>query len=219
MEFNFSIRYSHEYSGLIPFSNDWFDLFSVQGTLKSLLQHHNSKASIFQRSAFFTVQRSHPHMTTGRNIALTRHTSFGNGKSLLFITWSRFVIAFLARNKHLLTSWRLLIWGFPRSSVGKESSCSAGDPGSIPGSGRSPGEENGNPLQYSCLDNPVDRGAWRATAHGVTRVGQDLVTKSPPLPLHGCIHPPQRFWRRKLNLRLFLLFPRLFAMTCWDQMP
>ena len=105
LEFNFSIRYSHEYSGLIPFSNDWFDLFSVQGTLKSLLQHHNSKASIFQRSAFFMVQRSHPHMTTGRNIALTRHPSFGNVKSLLFITWSRFVIAFLPRSKCLLVLW------------------------------------------------------------------------------------------------------------------
>ena len=72
--------------------------------------------------------------------------------------------------------------GFPHSSVGKESSCSAGDQGLIPGSGRSPGGGNGNPFQYSCLDNPMDRGAWQTTVHGVTRVGRDLVTKPPALP-------------------------------------
>ena len=70
----------------------------------------------------------------------------------------------------------------PHSSVSKKSACSAGDLGSIPGSGRSPGEENGNPLQYSCLGHPMDRGAWQATVHGVTRVRHDLVTKPPPLP-------------------------------------
>ena len=70
--------------------------------------------------------------------------------------------------------------GFPHSSVGKESACSAGDLGSIPGSGRSPGEGNGNPLQYSCLENPMDRGVWQATTHGVARVGHDLATKPPP---------------------------------------
>ena len=70
--------------------------------------------------------------------------------------------------------------GFPYSSVGKESACNAGDPGLIPGSGRSPGEGNGNPLEYSCLENFMDRGAWRATDHGVTRIGHDLVTKPPP---------------------------------------
>ena len=69
---------------------------------------------------------------------------------------------------------------FPHSSVGKESACNAGDLGWIPGSGRSPGEGNGNPLQYSCLENPMDRGAWWATAHGVARVGHDLATKPPP---------------------------------------
>ena len=73
------------------------------------------------------------------------------------------------------------IWEFPGSSVGKESACSARDPGSVPGLGRSPGEENGNPLKYSCLENPKDRGAWRATVHGVTRVRHDLVTKPPHL--------------------------------------
>jgi len=70
--------------------------------------------------------------------------------------------------------------GFPCSSVSKESVCNAGDPGSIPGSGRSPGEENGNPLQYSCLENPMDRGGWQATVHGVARVKHDLATKPPP---------------------------------------
>ena len=71
--------------------------------------------------------------------------------------------------------------GFPHSSVGKESTCNAGDPGSIPGSGRPPGEGNGNPLEYSCLENPMDRGAWWATVHGVARVGYDLGTKPPPM--------------------------------------
>ena len=71
--------------------------------------------------------------------------------------------------------------GFPHSSVGKESACNAGDLGSIPGSGRSPGEGNGNPLQYSCLENSMDKGAWQATVHGVARVGHDLATKPPPL--------------------------------------
>ena len=73
-------------------------------------------------------------------------------------------------------------WGFPHSSVGKESACNAGESGSVPGSGRSPGEGNGNPLQYSCLENPMDREAWRATVHGATRVEHDLQTKPPPLP-------------------------------------
>ena len=72
--------------------------------------------------------------------------------------------------------------GFPRNSVGKESACCAGDRGSIPGSGRSPREGNSNPLQYSCLKNPIDRGAWQAAVHGVTRVGHDLATKPPPPP-------------------------------------
>ena len=72
--------------------------------------------------------------------------------------------------------------GFPHSSVGKDSACNAGDPYSVPGLGRSPGEGNGNPLQYSCLENPMDKGAWRATVHGVTRVRHDLVTKLPPPP-------------------------------------
>ena len=92
--FSFSISPSNEYSGLISFRMDWFDL-AVQGTLKSLLQHHSSKASILQHSAFFLVQLSHPHMTTGKTTALTRRTFVGKAMSLLFNMLSRFVIAFL----------------------------------------------------------------------------------------------------------------------------
>ena len=84
---------------------DWFDFFAVQGTVKSLLQHHSSKASILQRSAFFTVQLSHPYMTTGKTIASTRRTFVGEVMPLLFNTLSRLVITFLPRSKHLLISW------------------------------------------------------------------------------------------------------------------
>ena len=103
--FSFSICPSNEYSGLISFRMDWLDLFAVQGTLKSLLQHHSSKASILQCSAFFIVQLSHPYMTTGKTIALTRQTSVGKIMSLLFNMLSRLVIAFLSRSKCLLISW------------------------------------------------------------------------------------------------------------------
>ena len=91
---SFSISPSNEYSGLISFQIDWFDLLAFQGTLKSLLQHHSSKASILQHSAFFTVQLSHPYMTTGKTIALTMWTFVGKVMSLLFNMLSRFVIAF-----------------------------------------------------------------------------------------------------------------------------
>ena len=90
---------------LISFRIDWFDLFAVQGTLKSLLQHHSSKASILRRSAFFIVQLSHPYMTTGKTIALTRQTFVGKEMSLLLNMLSRLVITFLPRSKHLLISW------------------------------------------------------------------------------------------------------------------
>ena len=103
--FSFSISLSNECSGLISFRMDWLDLLAVQGTLKSLLQHHSSKASILQHSAFFTVQLSHPHMTTGKTIALTRWTFFNNVMSLLFNVLSRFVIAFLPRTKCLLNGY------------------------------------------------------------------------------------------------------------------
>ena len=103
--FSFSISPSNEHPGLISFRMDWLDLLSVQGTLKSLLQHHSSKASILQCSNFFTVQLSHPYMTTGKTIALTRLTFVGNVMSLLFNMLSRLVITFLPRRKRLLISW------------------------------------------------------------------------------------------------------------------
>ena len=103
--FSFSTSPSNEYSGLISFRMDWLDFPAVQGTLKSLLQHHSSKASILQCSAFFIVQLSHPYMTTGKTIALIRRTSVGKVKFLLFNMLSRLVIIFLPRSKCLLTSW------------------------------------------------------------------------------------------------------------------
>ena len=112
--FSFSISPSNEYSGLISFKIEWFDLLAIQGTLKSLHQHHGSKASILQHSAFLMVQLSHPYMTTGKTIALTRQTFVSKVMSLLFNMLSRLVI----------------------------------------------GEGNDTPLQYSCLENPMDGGAW-----------------------------------------------------------
>ena len=114
----FSISLSNKYAGLISFRNDWFDLSAVQGTLKCLLQYQSLKASILPCSAFFMVQNSHPYMTTGKTIALTRWTFVGKIMSLLFNKLSRFVV-------------------------------------------------NGTPLQYSCLENPMDGGAWKAAVHGV----------------------------------------------------
>ena len=148
LSFSFSISPSNEYSELIFFRIDWFDLLAVQGTLKSLLQHYSSKASILQHSAFFMVQFSHPHMTTGKTIAMTRWTFVGKVMSLLFKMVSR------------------LVMRFPHSSVSKESACNAGDLGLIPESGRSPWRRKWQPTQYSCLENPMDRRAWWATAHG-----------------------------------------------------
>ena len=95
--FSLSIRPSNEHPGLVSFRMDWLDLLAVQGTLKSLLQHHSSKASILRRSAFFTVQLSHPYTTTGKTIALTRQTFLGKARSLLFNMLSRLVIIFLPR--------------------------------------------------------------------------------------------------------------------------
>ena len=102
--FSVSISPSNEHPGLISFRMDWLNLLAVQGTLKSLLQHHSSKASILQRSAFFTVQLSHPYMTTGKTIALTRQTFVGKVMCLLFNMLSRLVITFLPRSKRLLIS-------------------------------------------------------------------------------------------------------------------
>ena len=103
--FRFSISPSKEIPGLISFRMDWLDLLAVQGTLQSLLQNHSSKASILRRSAFFTVQLSHPYMTTGKTIALTSRTFVGKVISLLFNMLSRLVITFLPRSKCLLISW------------------------------------------------------------------------------------------------------------------
>src|SRR5574340_289776 len=96
---------SNEHPGLISFIMNWLDLLAVQGTLKSLLQHHSSKASMLRRSAFFTVQLSHPYVTTGKTIALTRRTFVGKVRSLLLNMLSRLVITFLPRSKRLLISW------------------------------------------------------------------------------------------------------------------
>ena len=118
--FSLSISPSNEYSGIISFRMDWFDL-AVQGTLKSLLQHHSSKAPILQHSAFFIVQLSHPHMTTGKTIALTRWTFVSKVMSLLFNTLSWLVPTFLPKNKRLLISWlqtpSAVIWEPPKSKV------------------------------------------------------------------------------------------------------
>ena len=103
--FSFNISPSSEHPELTSFRMDWLDLLAVQGTLKSLLQHHNSKPSIFRCSAFFIVQLSHPYMTTGKTIALTRRTFVGKVMSLLFKMLSRLVITFLPKSKHLLISW------------------------------------------------------------------------------------------------------------------
>ena len=109
--FSFSISPSNEHPGLISFSMDWLDLPAIQGTLKSLLQHHTSKASILRHSAFFTIQLSHPYMTTGKTIALTRWIFVGKVMSLLLNMLSRLVITFLPRSKRLLISWlELLIY-------------------------------------------------------------------------------------------------------------
>ena len=119
--FSFNISPSNKHTGLISFRMDWLDLLEVQGTLKSLLQHHSSKASILQRSAFFIVQLSHSYMTTGKNIALTRWTFVGKVMSLLFDMLSRLVVTFLPRSKCPLISWLQspspVILGPPKTKV------------------------------------------------------------------------------------------------------
>ena len=142
--FSFNISPSNEHPGLISFR---MDLPEVQGTIKSLLQHHSSKASILQCSAFFIVQLSHPYMTPGKTITLTRWISVGKIMSLLFNMLSR-VWKIHWRRDRLPTP---VFLGFLCGSAGKESACNVGDLGSISGLGRSPGEGNGYPLQYSGL--------------------------------------------------------------------
>ena len=135
---------------------DWLDLLAVRGTLKSLLQHHNSKASILWQSAFSVVQLSHPYMTSGKSIALNRQTFVGKVMSLLFNMLSRLVIAFLPRSKHLLISWLQS----PSTVILETKEINSVSP---------LGEGNGNPLQYPCLENPMDGGAWWAVVRGVTK--------------------------------------------------
>ena len=132
--FSFNISLSNEHPGLISFRVDWLDLLTVQGTLKSLLQHHSSKASILRCSAFFILQLSHPYMTTGKTLLI---------------------------NSLEYTTFRAYSLGLPGSSVVKNLLTNVGDVGLIPESGRYPGGGNGNPLQYPCLGNPTDRGAWQ----------------------------------------------------------
>ena len=119
--FSFSVIPSKEIPGLISFRMDWLDRLAVQRTLKSLLQHHSSKASILWRSAFFTVQLLHPYVTTGKIIAMTRRTFVGKAMSLLFNMLSRLVITFLPRSKRLLISWlqspSAVIFGAPKNKV------------------------------------------------------------------------------------------------------
>ena len=115
--FSFNISHSNEYSGLISFRMDWLDLLAVQGTLRSLLQHRSSKASILQRSAFFMVQLSHPYMSTGKTIALTRWTFVGKVMSLLFTVLSRFVIAFLPRSNQYFVLTHSVMFDFLQPHV------------------------------------------------------------------------------------------------------
>ena len=143
---SFSISPSSEYSGMISFRMDWLDLLAFQRTLKSLVQHHSSKTSILQASAFFMVQVSHICMNTRKIIALTRQTIVSRVMSRLFNMLSK------------------LVMGFPKRSVGKESAGNAGDRSSIPGLGRSIGEWIGYPLQYSGLENFMD-----CKVYGVTK--------------------------------------------------
>ena len=117
--FSFNIIPSNEHPGLISLRMDWLDLLAVQGTLESLLQHHTSKASILQHSAFFTIQLSHPYMTTGKTIALTRRTFVDKIMSLLFTMLPRLVITFFPRSKHLLISSISLCKGFPGGKMVK----------------------------------------------------------------------------------------------------
>ena len=119
--FPFSISPSNGYSGLFYFRMDWLDLLAVQGTLKNLLEQHSSKASTLRCSGFFIARLSHPYMTTGKTIALTRQTFVGKVMSLLFNKLSRLVLAFLPRSKHLFISWvqspSAVIWGPPKKSL------------------------------------------------------------------------------------------------------
>jgi hypothetical protein len=169
--FSFSISPSNEHPGLISFKMDWLDILEVQETLKSLLQHHSSKASILWCSAFFTVQLSHPYMTTGKNIALTRWIFVGKVMSLLSNMLSRVVITLFPRSKRLLISWLLSLSAVilePQKIRPQSATVSTVSP-SICHEVMGLGEGNGNPLQCSCLENPRDGGAWWAAVYGVAQ--------------------------------------------------
>ena len=173
---------------------DWLDLLAVQGTIKSLSQHHSSKASILWHSALFLVQLSHPYMTPGKPIALTRWIFVGKVMSLLFNMLSSLVIAFLLRNKCLLISWLqsphfllpfiisifciyVLLTSFSLTGGAVvKNPANAEDMGTIPGSGGSPKVGNGKPFLYSCLENSMDRGAWWSIGHGVAKSWTQLST-------------------------------------------
>ena len=137
--FCFSISPSNEYSGLVYFRNDWFDVLAVQGTFKTLLQHHSLKASILWHSVFFMVQLSHPYMTTGKTIALTIQTFVSKVMSLIINTLSRFIIAFLSRSKDFLISWLQSLQWFRAQQ------------------------------KYFCLENSIDKRVWWTTVHGVAK--------------------------------------------------
>ena len=162
---SFIISLSNEYSGLICFRIGWLDLLAVHGALKSFLQHHSSEASILWPSAFFMGQLSHPYMTTGKTIGLTKWTFVSKVMSLLSNMLSRFVIAFLPRSKRLLISPSAVI--LERKKI-KTVTVSIVSP-FICQEVMDLGENNGTPLQYSCLENPMDGGAWWATVHGVAK--------------------------------------------------
>ena len=153
--FSFNISPSNEHPALISFRMDWLDLLAIQGILKSLLQHHSSKTSILRCSALFIVQLSHPCMTTGKTIALTRQTFVGKVMSLLFNKLFRLVITCLPRSKILLISWL------------QSPSAVILEPPKYSQLHVLPGEGNGNPLQCSCLENPRDGEAWWAAVYGV----------------------------------------------------
>ena len=184
--FSFNISPSNEYSGLISFRIDWFNLLAAQGSLKSLLQHHSSKASILQHSAFFIVQLSHPYMTTGKATALIRRTFVCKVMFLLFNMLSRLVIAsypspldgrqtekhnhrkitnLITRTTALSNSMKL--WAMPcRTTQDRWVTVESSD------KVRPTGEWNGKPLQYSCLENPINRwkdkkiGHWKMNSQG-----------------------------------------------------
>ena len=168
--FGIDISPSSEYSGLISFRMDWMDFLASQGTLKSLLQHHSSKASILWHSAFFIVQLSHPHTTTGKTIALTRWPFVDKVTSLLFNTLSRLVWRrqwhptpiLLPGKSH---GWRSLVGCSPWGRWGSDTTERLHFHFSL----SCIGEGNGNPLQCSCLENPRDGGAWWAAIYGIAQ--------------------------------------------------